>query len=50
LDAIAKAIGVTYADGEELKVGEKEERRDSHRWEFDPVSSDDYVDRKKERK
>jgi hypothetical protein len=48
LDAIGKAIGVTYADGEELKVGEKEERRDRHRWELDPASSEDYVDRTKE--
>ena len=48
LDAIGKAIGVTYADGEELKAGEKEERRDRHRWELDPASSEDYVDRTKE--
>ena len=49
LDAIGKATGVTYADGEELKVGEKENRRDTHRWELDPASSEDYVDRTKER-
>lgn len=49
LDAIGNATGVTYADGEELKVGEKEERRDRHRWELDPASSEDYVDRTKER-
>ena len=48
LDAIGSAIGVTYADGEELKAGEKEERRDRHRWELDPASSEDYVDRTKE--
>lgn len=48
LDAIGKAIGVTYADGEELKVGEKEERRDRHRWELDPASSEDFADRTKE--
>ena len=45
LDAIGEAVGVTYADGEELKMGEKEERRDRHRWELDPASSEDYVDR-----
>ncbi len=50
LDAIGKAIGVTYADGEVLKVGEKEERRDRHRWELDPASSEDYGDRTKEGK
>jgi hypothetical protein len=49
LDAIGEAVGVTYADGEELKVGEKEERRDKHRWELDPASSEDFVDRTKER-
>lgn len=48
LDAIGKAVGVTYAEGEELKVGEKEERRDTHRWELDPASSEDYVDRTNE--
>ena len=48
LDAIGEAVGVTYADGEELKVGEKEERRDRHRWELDPASSEDYEDRTKD--
>jgi hypothetical protein len=50
LDAIGKAVGVTYADGEELKISEKEDRRDTHRWELDPASSEDYVDRTSERK
>jgi hypothetical protein len=50
LDAIGKAVGVTYADGEELTVGEKEGRRDKQRWELDPASSEDYVDRTNERK
>ena len=36
--------------GEELEVGEKEERRDKHRWELDPASSEDYADRTKEGK
>jgi hypothetical protein len=48
LEAIGEAVGVTYADGEELKIGRKEERRDRHRWELDPASSEDYVDRTKE--
>ena len=48
LDAIGKAVGVTYADGEELKAGEKGEQRDRHRWERDPASSEDYADRTKE--
>jgi hypothetical protein len=48
LDAIGAAIGVTYADEEELKAGEKAGNRDRHRWELDPASSEDYVDRTKE--
>jgi hypothetical protein len=45
VDEIGAAMGVTYADGEELKVGEKERGRDKHRWELDPASADDYRDR-----
>ena len=48
VDDIGRAIGVTYDDNEELKVGEKERSRDLHRWELDPASSDDYIDRVKE--
>jgi len=39
------AMGVSYQDNEELKVGEKERERDKHRWELDPASSDDYKER-----
>ena len=46
---LAAAVGITYADNEELKVGEKERERDRHRWELDPASSDDYQDRVRER-
>ena len=42
---MGKALGVTYADDEELKAGEKERSRDKHRWELDPASSEDYVER-----
>jgi hypothetical protein len=41
-------MGISYADDEELKVGEKERSRDKHRWELDPASSDDYQDRMKD--
>src|SRR6266516_1259115 len=44
----AGAIGISYADDEELKVGEKERERDKKRWELDPASSDDYQDRARE--
>src|SRR5438477_6497933 len=45
VDEIGSAMGIQYADDEELKVGEKEEERDKHRWELDPASSDDYAER-----
>ncbi len=45
VDEIGEAIGVTYQDEEELKLGEKERSRDKKRWELDPASSDDYQDR-----
>ena len=45
VDDLGKAIGVTYADGEELAPGEKQENRDTHRWERDPASSEDYASR-----
>ena len=45
VDDIGTAMGVTYADDEELKFGEKERSRDKKRWELDPASSDDYQDR-----
>lgn len=48
LDEIGRAAGVTYADGEVLMVGEKEEGRDKHRWELDPASSEDYAERTKD--
>jgi len=48
VEEIAAAVGITYADNEELKVGEKERSRDEHRWELDPASSDDYQDRLKD--
>jgi hypothetical protein len=44
----AAAMGIRYADDEELKVGEKERSRDEHRWELDPASSDDYQERVKD--
>jgi len=42
---MGEALGITYQDNEELKVGEKERSRDKKRWELDPASSDDYQDR-----
>lgn len=47
---MGEAMGVTYADDEELKAGEKERSRDKHRWELDPASADDYQERAREEK
>jgi hypothetical protein len=48
VDDTGAAMGVTYQDNEELKFGEKERSRDIKRWELDPASSEDYVDRLKD--
>ena len=45
VDEIGKLSVLRYADGEPLRVGPKEKDRDKHRWELDPASADDYVDR-----
>jgi len=47
VDDVGKALGVEYADNEELKSSDKVVERDKHRWELDPASSEDYKDRKK---
>jgi hypothetical protein len=45
VDEIGQAIGITYAEGEPLRAGRKEEERDEHRWELDPASAEDYRSR-----
>jgi uncharacterized protein DUF6335 len=45
VDEVGAAIGVTYQDDESLLLGEKETERDRHRWELDPASAEDYVER-----
>lgn len=45
VDDIGAALGITYRDGEELWLVDKERARDTHRWELDPASSDDFGDR-----
>jgi len=47
VDDIGKALGVQYDDNEELKSGDKVSKRDKHRWELDPASSEDYKERKR---
>jgi hypothetical protein len=45
VEDLGKAVGVTYSENEPLRLGEKEEERDSQRSELDPASSEDYKER-----
>jgi hypothetical protein len=45
VDDMGRALGVEYQDSEELQGSDKVIKRDAHRWELDPASSDDYKDR-----
>lgn len=42
VDEIGRALGVEYADDEELQGGAEIGERDAHRWELDPNSKDDF--------
>ena len=42
VDDIGHALGVDYQEGEELKSSDKIAKRDHHRWELDPASSEDW--------
>ena len=44
-DDYGRAMGLEYADGEELASEDKLTRRDEHRWELDPASSEDFNER-----
>ena len=44
VDDIGRALGIEYADNEELKAADKIAERDRHRWELDPASAEDYPD------
>lgn len=49
VDDIGHALGVEYQANEELKSSDKIAKRDHHRWELDPASSEDWPrDRKEE--
>jgi len=48
IEEIAAAVGLEYQDAEELGSEQKLEERDRHRWELDPASSEDYLDRRRE--
>jgi len=44
VDDIGRALGIEYADNEELKASDKIAARDKRRWELDPASAEDYPD------
>ena len=48
VDEIGRALGIEYEDGQELEGGEEVTKRDKHRWELDPASSDDWPHDEKE--
>ena len=45
VDEIGEAVGVTYQGDEPLIFDEKYAKRDDARWENDPASSEDYMER-----
>jgi len=47
---IGTAAGLEYQDNEPLHTTDKVEERDRHRWELDPASSEDYLERNKPRR
>jgi hypothetical protein len=45
VEKLGKAVGIDYQDNETLGSEDKLKKRDSHRWELDPASSEDYQER-----
>ena len=48
VDEIGRALGVEYQDDQELQGGDELTKRDEHRWELDPASSDDWPHKDRE--
>lgn len=44
-DEVIEDFGIVYEPYEELDCGGKGHERDVHRWELDPASAEDWVDR-----
>lgn len=47
VEELGQAFGIVYDDFEELWFGEKERERDRHRWELDPASAEDWIERRR---
>ena len=45
VEEVGEALGLTFQDNEEVDSPGKLARRDRHRWELDPASSEDYPER-----
>ena len=46
---IANEVGVPFSEDEPVRTSaERLETRDDHRWELDPASSEDFVEREKD--
>ncbi|MGE0103317.1 MAG: DUF6335 family protein [Blastocatellales bacterium] len=45
VEELGEAVGLTYRDDEQLDTAEKIAERDRHRWELEPQSSEDYLER-----
>jgi len=45
VEEMGDEVGVVYEDLEPLHTVEKVAKRDEHRWELDPISSEDYPER-----
>lgn len=50
VEELGRAVGIEYQDNESLGTEEKLNKRDEHRWELDPASSEDYDQRSRENK
>jgi Family of unknown function (DUF6335) len=46
VENLGRAAGMTYQDDEELNPVEKVKKRDRKRWELNPSSAEDYLERK----
>jgi len=45
VDEIVLALGIRFNDNEPLRPGDKIKSRDRYRWELNPASSEDYLER-----
>ena len=49
VEEMGDEVGVIYEDAEPLHTVDKVAKRDEHRWELDPASSEDFSDHAREK-